>query len=38
MALLAETRIYALEAELKMEARKTVKEWEYSVLTWLHAS
>ena len=38
MAQLGETRIYVLEAELKMEASKTVKEWEYWVLTWLLAS
>ena len=38
MALLGEARIYVLEAELKMDASKTVKELEYWVLTWLHAS
>ena len=30
--------IYVLEAELTMDASKTVEEWEYWVLTWLHAS
>ena len=34
----ARLSIYVLEAELKMNASKTVKEWEYWVLTWLHAS
>ena len=37
MADLGETGIYVLEAELKIDAGKTVKEWEYWVLTWLHA-
>ena len=35
---LDETVIYVLEAELKMDASKTVKKWEYWILTWLHAS
>ena len=30
--------IYVLEAELTMDASKTVEEWEYWDLTWLHAS
>ena len=38
MATFGETRIYVLEAELKMDASKTVKEWEYWILAWLHAS
>ena len=38
MTQLGKTRIYVLEAELKMDASKTVKEWEYQVLTWSHAS
>ena len=29
MAQLGKTRIYVLEGELKMDASKTVKEWEY---------
>ena len=29
---------YVLQTELKRDASKTVKEWEYWVLTWLHAS
>ena len=32
MATFGETRIYVLEAELKMDASKTVKEWEFCVL------
>ena len=38
MKQLDEIRIYVLEAELKMDSSKTVKEWEYVVLTWLHAT
>ena len=33
-----EMRIYVLEAELNMDATKTLKEWEYWILIWLHAS
>ena len=33
-----ESRISALQAELKTDASETVKEWKYCVLTWLHAS
>ena len=38
IAQVGETRIYVLKAELKMDACKTVKEWDYWVLTLLHAS
>ena len=38
MEQLGETRSYVLEVELKMDASKTVKKWEYWVLTWLNAS
>ena len=38
MEQLGETRIYVLEAELNIDASKTVKEGEHWVVTWLHAS
>ena len=38
MAEHGETRIYVLEAELKMDASETVKEWKHWVLTWLRAT
>ena len=38
MAQNGETRIYILEAELKMDASQIVKGKECLVLTWLHVS
>ena len=38
MAQLGKTRVYVLKAQLKMDASKIVKEWEFWVLTWLHAN